>query len=73
MGAGARPLGRQPETFEAGGIEGGGVEVDEADLVAPLPQGVGGTEAVGDVAAERGFLAQPGNVSHRKVAIVTER
>jgi hypothetical protein len=53
------------EQAEAGGRC---VEVDEAHRVASLAQGFGGAQAIGDVAAERGLLAQPGNVSHGAAA-----
>jgi hypothetical protein len=39
--------------------------MDEMNGVAAAPQGFGGAQAIGDVAAEGGFLAQPGNVSQR--------
>jgi hypothetical protein len=39
--------------------------------MAALAQGFGGAQAVGDIAAEGRLLAQPGNVSHRTVALNT--
>ena len=44
---------------------GGGVEVDKADPMAAAAQRVSRAQSVGDVAAERCFLAQPGNVGHQ--------
>ena len=49
-----------PELFGQGGWgrpTGWGVEMDKADPMAPASQGMGGAEAVGDIAAKRRFLA----------------
>ena len=59
-----RALARDVELVPPLGQALGGVEVDEADAMAPLPQGLRRAQPVGDVAAEGRFLAQPGNVGH---------
>jgi hypothetical protein len=49
-----------PEVFGQAGwgeATGGGVEMDKADSMASAAQGMGGAEAVGDIAAKRRFLA----------------
>ena len=57
----ARTIGAiDPELFGQGGWgrpTGWGVEMDKADPMASAPQGMGGAEAIGDIAAKGRFLA----------------
>ena len=61
------------DTSEPPQAAGGGVEVNETDAVPAVAQGMGCGQAVGDVAAKRRFLAQPGNVSHQSAPTWGER